>query len=177
MLPPPLDVPPCVRWATAPIVAHGLTDLCEPAALPVYAVGLFAPGADALVLAGAASVAHFARDMGGWLPSLLAHAGWALLAWIGRARLATASLYAFMAAVHVPRHLRGKTARARALACGTGALGALAWRPARVPLAAPARRLVFAHVVHERLAAARARRGDAALRPRPRRRSPRGTTA
>jgi hypothetical protein len=158
MDPPSLLVPACLRWATAPIVAHGLTDLCSVEALPVYVIGMFAPGADAMALAAFASVVHFARDFGGTAPSLAAHATWATLACVGRVRLATVTLYTYMGLVHVPRHVDAHPPRARALAFGTGVVGALAWRPAVVPLAPLARRLVVSHVAHEWLHSQRAPR-------------------
>lgn len=101
-----ISVPPSVLLSrTLPAIAlHGATDAwTHPASLPAYALVLV-PWRHTRPCFVVSSVAHFAADMGGAVPSAAAHAVLALLCLCGRRSLASRAALWYMILAHVPLH-------------------------------------------------------------------------
>ena len=140
--------PPVLRWATAPLVAHGLTDVFDDGWVLPYAVAALTPFASTWLCAAAASVWHFSNDGAQLRASVALHVACASLHAVGRTELATAALYVFMLSEHLPTHFRACEPVARSGVALVGAVGSCLWRPAALTIDPFARRLVVAHVLH-----------------------------
>jgi len=118
-----------VRPALAVVAAHGLTDLGNRGWEPHYALWLTAPIPSALLapVFCAASVVHFAEDVGG-AGSVLVHALVLVAGLLRGQRTALRAMLGYLACAHVPLHYRRcwRRRRFRALAiAGAGTLLAL----------------------------------------------------
>jgi len=154
-----------LRVAPLPLAvvgAHGVTDFDVPGFWVEYAACLLAPLPDAMVtlLFVLGSVLHFADDLGphgsGALHAALVVVG----AGVGL-QAAFDAIVGYLALVHVPAHYARCAARGRfkalwfAAACTVAGYAAAAAHDARsLPLGGALQRIVVAHILCERRAAA-----------------------
>ena len=142
------------NWALAIVAGHGLTDCVLGPRLVCYVIVLLPlPEWSVTCCFGAASLAHFAADVGVHL-SVALHLTLVALYAVAKQELAFSLLLAYMTLVHVPVHYAGVLAEENggiataAAAAFSAVLYAVSpWRNGQFVLSHRAQRLVISHVV------------------------------
>ena len=145
---PVLAPPSVLRWATAPIMMHGASDIFEHGWPRAYLFAMLVPERAIHIVSFGASVVHFSDDVGGVLASVMMHALLWVTCWRWGVRAASALLYTFMTLFHVPRHLRALRATPRQFVVVLSAIGACVARPDHIHVWPWMQRVVIGHCVH-----------------------------